>query len=63
LLRADEHLIDAAPPTGALREADNPELVLEALKDGKVRMTCLNWEDAGCSPPVKCWGCLKNCWM
>jgi hypothetical protein len=31
---ADEYLIDAAPPTGALIKADNAKLELEALKDG-----------------------------
>jgi hypothetical protein len=36
LPKADEYLIDAAPPQGALIKAENPELVLEALKDGKV---------------------------
>jgi hypothetical protein len=40
LPQADEYLIDASPPTGALLKADNPKLVLEALKDGKVRMSC-----------------------
>jgi hypothetical protein len=29
-----------------LIKADNPKLVLEALKDGKVRMTFSTWEDA-----------------
>jgi len=36
LPKADEYLIDAVPPTGALLKADNPKLVL----DGKVRTTC-----------------------
>ena len=44
--KVDEYLIDAAPSTGALIKADNPKLVLEALKDGQVRMTCSTWEDA-----------------
>ena len=38
--KADEYLIDADPPTGALIKADNPKIVLEAQKDGKVRLTC-----------------------
>ena len=53
LPQADEYLIDAVPPTGALIKADNPKLVLEALKDGKVRMTCSTWDDAPGSSPEK----------
>jgi hypothetical protein len=36
--QADEYMI-TTPPTGALIKADNPKIVLEALKDGKVRVT------------------------
>ncbi len=43
--KGDEYLIDTAP-TGALVKADDPKLVLEALKDGKVRMTCSTWKGA-----------------
>jgi hypothetical protein len=44
-LQADEYLIET-PPQGALIKADHTKIVLEALKDGKVRLTCASWEDA-----------------
>ena len=45
-VQADEYLLPETPPVGALVKADNPKLVLEALKDGKIRLTCSTWEDA-----------------
>jgi hypothetical protein len=60
LPQADEYLIDDAPPTGALIKADNPKLVLEALKDGKARMTCSTWEDARVHAPGEMLGLRRE---
>lgn len=45
-VQADEYLLAAAPPAGALLKADNVKLTVEALKDGKLRLNCGSWEDA-----------------
>ena len=57
--QADEYLVTTVP-TGALIKADNPKIVLEALKDGKVRMTCSTWEDAKVLAPGEMLGLRRE---
>jgi hypothetical protein len=40
--------------------SDNPKRVLEALKDGKVRMTCSTWEDANVLAPGEMLGLRRE---
>lgn len=60
LIRADEYLIPADAPTGALVKADNVKLGLDAQRDGKVRLTCGSWEDARVLAPGEMLGLRRE---
>ena len=56
---ADEYLIDAAPPTGALIKADNPTIVLSTQKDEGPH-ACSTWENAKVLAPGEMLGLRRE---